>query len=149
MHQMTQELTAWLDGEARGEEGLARDALQESVEASLLAAVVRRGPLPGPDDLHVEPEPYLLGLGDVVGEIRRLALDRLAVGDIGGAEAYVRLMDSIFRALLRFDTTRAIVALKPKQDTARALVERTRGEVTMAKVLRGGTSPREPRPEHP
>lgn len=135
LRQRTSDLTGWLEHDGRADRGLAQDALQESVEASLLAAVVLARPLPGPSELGVEPEVYLLGLGDLVGEVRRLTLDRLAQGDISGARAYVVLMESLFHTLLRFDTTRAIVALKPKQDTARALLERTRGEVTMAEVM--------------
>jgi len=128
------ELADWLRREGRGDEGLALDALQEGVEAVLLGAVVAGTPLPGPSDLGVEPEPYLLGLGDVVGEVRRLVLDRLAHDDLAGAEAHLALMDALTRDLLRFDTTRAIVQLKPKQDTARSLLERTRGEVVMARL---------------
>ena len=129
-----EELALWLRREGRGDEGLALDALQEGVEAVLLAAVLAGTPLPGPGELAVDPEPYLLGLGDVVGEVRRLALDRLAHDDLAGAEAYLALMDALTRDLLRFDTTRAIVQLKPKQDTARSLLERTRGEVVMARL---------------
>ena len=44
-------------------------------------------------------------------------------------------MEELTQALLRFDTSRAIVQLKPKQDQARTLVERTRGEVVMARFL--------------
>jgi len=126
-------LADWLRREGRGDEGLAHDALQEGVEAVLLAAILDGEALPGPSELGVDPEPYLLGLGDVVGEVRRLVLDRLAHDDLGGAEAYLALMDSLTRDLLRFDTTRAIVQLKPKQDTARSLLERTRGEVVMSR----------------
>ena len=128
------ELADWLRREGRGDEGLALDALQEGVEAVLLAAIVAAGPLPGPSDLGLDPEPYLLGLGDVIGEVRRLVLDRLAHDDLAGAEAQLALMDSLTRDLLRFDTTRAIVQLKPKQDVARSLLERTRGEVVMARL---------------
>jgi len=128
------ELADWLRREGRGDEGLALDALQEGVEAVLLAAIVAAEPLPGPSDLGVDPEPYLLGLGDVVGEVRRLVLDRLAHDDLAGAEAHLALMDSLARDLFRFDTTRAIVQLKPKQDVARSLLERTRGEVVMARL---------------
>jgi len=128
------ELADWLRREGRGDEGLALDALQEGVEAVLLAAIIDGTPLPGPYDLGVDPEPYLLGLGDVVGEVRRQVLDRLAHDDLSGAEAYLALMDVLTRDLLRFDTTRAIVQLKPKQDTARSLLERTRGEVVMARL---------------
>jgi translin len=128
------ELADWLRREGRGDEGLALDALQEGVEAVLLAAIVDGAPLPGPSDLGVDPEAYLLGLGDVVGEVRRRVLDRLAHDDLAGAEAHLALMDVLTRDLLRFDTTRAIVQLKPKQDTARSLLERTRGEVVMARL---------------
>ncbi|MCI4317895.1 MAG: hypothetical protein L3J96_05095 [Thermoplasmata archaeon] len=131
----TRALAEELVREGRGDDGLVHDAFQESVEATLLAAVVKESPFPGPDELSVEPEVYLLGLGDVVGEVRRLALNRLNEGDVAGAERYVHLMDRLYRTLMRFDTTRGIVALKPKQDVARALLERTRGEVTMARVL--------------
>jgi len=128
------ELADWLRREGRGDEGLAMDALQEGVEAVLLGAVLAGTFLPGPSDLGIDPEPYLLGLGDVVGEVRRLTLDRLAHDDLAGAESYLSLMDALTRDLLRFDTTRAIVQLKPKQDSARSLLERTRGEVVMARL---------------
>jgi translin len=129
------ELADWLRREGHGDEPLALDALQEATEASLLAAIAARDPLPGPSELGIDPEPYLLGLGDVVGEVRRRVLDRLGRDDLSGAEVELALMERLTRALLRFDTTRAIVPLKPKQDTARALLERTRGEVVMARFL--------------
>ncbi|HZY69622.1 MAG TPA: hypothetical protein VFF67_01420 [Thermoplasmata archaeon] len=135
------ELTEFSRRAGRADEGLAMDAFQEAVEASLLAAVVAGRELPGPTDLGVEPEPYLLGLGDLVGEVRRLALDHLASGDLANADAALTLMDRLVRVLMRFDTTRSIVALKPKQDVARALLEKTRGDVTMAHVFRGGSPP--------
>ncbi|HTW77491.1 MAG TPA: hypothetical protein VMG14_06980 [Thermoplasmata archaeon] len=131
----TAELADWLHREGRGDEPLALDAFQEAVEAVLLGAINAGEPLPGPAELGVDPEPYLLGLGDVVGEVRRRVLDRLGRDDVAGAEADLALMERLTRSLLRFDTTRAIVPLKPKQDTARALLERTRGEVVMARFL--------------
>jgi translin len=121
--------------EGRADEPVTLDAFQEAVEACLLGAIVERAPLPGPADLGVDPEPYLLGLGDVVGEVRRLLLDRLGREDLPAAELHLALMERLTEALLRFDTSRAIVQLKPKQDQARILLERTRGEVVMARLL--------------
>jgi translin len=129
------DLADWLRREGRGDEPMALDAFQEAVEAVLLGAIAAGEALPGPADLGVDPEPYLLGLGDVVGEVRRRVLDRLGRDDLPGAEANLALMERLTRALLRFDTTRAIVQLKPKQDSARVLLERTRGEVVMARFL--------------
>lgn len=145
IHHATVELADWVRREGRGDEGLAQDAFQESVEASLLGAVLAQRKIPGPQELGVDPEPYLLGLGDLVGEVRRLALDRIADGDVAAAEEYLHLMDQLHHTLMRFDTTRGIVALKPKQDVARALLERTRGEVTMARLL-GRFRPAPPAP---
>ena len=129
------DLSDWLRREGRGDEAMALDALQEAVEAVLLGAVVEGRTLPGPSELGVDPEPYLLGLGDVVGEVRRRVLDHLGRDDLAAAEGDLWLMERLTRALLRFDTTRAIVQLKPKQDVARALLERTRGEIVMARFL--------------
>ena len=135
MQGATRALAEWIRSEAREDEAMAHDAFQESVEASLLAAVLARRPLPGPDELGVAPEIYLQGLGDVVGEMRRLILSQLHQGDLARADELLGEMEQMFRTLMRFDTTRAIVQLKPKQDTARSLLERTRGEVTMAHLL--------------
>ena len=104
VRRMLAELSDWLRREGRGDEPLALDALQEAVEASLLGAIVEGTPLPGPAELSVEPEPYLLGLGDTVGEVRRLVLDRLAHDDLAGADRLLRLMERLTHALLRFDT---------------------------------------------
>jgi translin len=110
-------------------------ALQECVEAILLDASFQGGELPAPGELAVEPEPYLLGLGDLIGELRRRVLQELSSGDLPEAERLLALMEELTHALLRFETPRSIVSLKPKQDTARALVERTRGDLTLARLL--------------
>jgi len=129
------ELSQALRADGRADEPLALDALQEAVEACLLGAIVDGGPVPTPSALGVDPEPYLLGLGDVVGEVRRLVVDCLGREALADAERYLALMGRLTEVLLRFDTARAIVQLKPKQDQARGLLERTRGELAMARLL--------------
>jgi translin len=129
------ELAGVIRRDGRADEPVALDAFQEAVEACLLAAILDRSSLPTPAELGVEPEPYLLGLGDVVGEVRRLVLDRLGREDLPGAETLLLLMERLAEMLMRFDASRAIVQLKPKQDQARILLERTRGEVVMARLL--------------
>jgi translin len=131
----TAALARWVRGHATADAALAHDALQEGVEACLLDALFRGVILPSPRTLGVEPEEYLLGLGDAVGELRRLVLSDLAAGRVDDAERRLAELEALHHILLRFETTRAIVALKPKQDTARGLVEKTRGEVTMARML--------------
>jgi translin len=107
-------------------------ALQEVSEAAIVHALLRGNTLPEPEALGVTSAAYLLGLGDAVGELRRFALDRLRDGKVDDAAGYLRMMEDIFDALLRFDHPDAIVPLRHKQDVARGLLERTRGELAVA-----------------
>jgi translin len=129
------QLLVELRGPLQEEASLAHDALQEYAEAVLLDAVIHGAELPGPAELGIPVEPYLLGVGDLVGEVRRLTLRALADGEIPRAEHLVALMQKLYHDLMRFDAPRSIVAMKPKQDTARALLERTRGDLVLAQML--------------
>lgn len=112
--------------------GLLETAFQEVAEAAIVLAITRREPLPSPRALHVPAAAYLLGLADAVGELRRFALDALRRGDLETAEGHLATMEGIFDGLLRFDYPSALVAIKRKQDVARGLIERTRGEIVVA-----------------
>ncbi len=140
----TRELSVALRQDAGLDSGSALVALQEGVEAILLDATYQDIPLPGPTDLGVEPEPYLLGLGDLIGELRRRVLQELSSDDLPEAERLLALMEELTHALARFEAPRAIVALKPKQDTAKGLVERTRGDITLARLLGRARLPAHP-----
>ncbi len=137
-------LVAELRGPLQEEASIAHDALQECAEALLLDAAIRGGELPGPKELGIPVEPYLLGAGDLVGEVRRLALRALADGDLPRAERRVALMEMLYHDLMRFDAPRSIVAMKPKQDTARALLERTRADLALGQMLSRARLPARP-----
>jgi len=112
--------------------GTVENAMQEACEAFLVHAILEAEGLPSPKELGVTDTAYLLGLGDVVGELRRFSLEHLRQGDIKLASAYLEKMERILDALMRFDYPTALVALKRKQDVARSLIEKTRGEVAVA-----------------
>ncbi len=112
--------------------GYVESALQEMVEAAVVHAISASKPLPAPKELGATDTSYLLGLGDAVGELRRLALEDLRRGDVAGAAEYLKRMEDIFDQLIRFDYPNAIVALRRKQDIARSLIEKTRGELAVA-----------------
>lgn len=118
-----------------GDTSLGDDALQEYAEARLLWAIRQGVELPSARELGLRAGPYLGGLADVVGEVRRLTLEELAEGELSRAEERLRLMEEIYHTLMQFEAPRSVLALKPKQDTARALVERTRSDVVLARVL--------------
>ena len=112
--------------------GAVEVALQELSEAAIIDSLLNGRPLPDPHQMGVTTPAYLLGLADAVGELRRFALDRLRAGDAKGAARHLEMMEDIFDALLRFDHPDAIVPLRHKQDVARSLLERTRGELAVA-----------------
>jgi translin len=112
--------------------GYIENAHQELAEVNILHSIVRKKPLPTPDELEVTDKSYLLGLGDVVGELRRLALDALKKGDADAADEHLERMEEIFTILMRFDFPSGLLAIKRKQDIARRLLERTRGDVAVA-----------------
>ena len=66
--------------------GFVSDAQKEFAEASLTLALVRREPLPSPAVLDVGEAPFLNGLGEAVGELRRFLLDVLRSGDVERCE---------------------------------------------------------------
>ena len=112
--------------------GFVENAMQEACEAFLVHAILETEPLPSPKECGVTDTAYLLGLGDVVGELRRFALTALRAGDVAGASATLERMERILDSLMRFDYPTALVALKRKQDVARSLIEKTRGELAVA-----------------
>lgn len=112
--------------------GFVENAHQEFSEACIVHAIRNEQSLPTPAELDVTPSSYLLGLGDVVGELRRFALDALRDGKLAEANEYLDMMEDIYVSLMRFDYPMALVAIKRKQDIARSLLEKTRGEIAVA-----------------
>ncbi len=113
--------------------GLVEGSLQELSEAAILLSLVNDDDdLPDPDALGVPLASYLLGLADAVGELRRFALEKLRGGDVEEATKYLEMMEDIFLVIMRFDYPDALVAIRRKQDVARSLLEKTRGELAVA-----------------
>ena len=113
--------------------GFVRDAQKEYTEANAVLALVTGQPLPGPDDLKVDYAGYLNGLGDTVGELRRYILDSMRNGDLSRCEEMLNAMDDIYTILVTMDFPDAITnGLRHTTDQARGVLERTRGDITMA-----------------
>lgn len=115
--------------------GYAHDAAKELSEASLTAAVFAGEPLPGHDDLGVDPVPYLHGLGETVGECRRRLLDELRSGNLESAERILETMDTIVDTLASLDYPDGMTnGLRRTTDVSRSLVERSRSDLTTTVV---------------
>jgi translin len=113
--------------------GFVEDAQKEFAEASLTCAFIQRQPLPLPDALHVEWAPYLNGLGEAVGELRRSILDRMRQGKLEGCELLLQQMDDVYLLLTTLDFPDAITGnLRRTTDSVRGILEKTRGDLAVA-----------------
>lgn len=112
--------------------GYAVDAEQELAEAEILSSSIMGKDVPSPEEIGVEDEAFVLGMADSIGEMRRLLLDRLMKDDVKAAGQMLGKMERFFNMLMTFDYPDALIATKRKQDVARGLVEKSRGELAMA-----------------
>ncbi len=112
--------------------GLVNAAHQEYAEAWTLLTLVREDRFISPKDINVPSIDYVLGLADVIGELRRRALDSLRKGDVKTAEKCLHLMEDIYVELMAMDEAYMLVpGLRRKSDVARHLIETTRGDITI------------------
>ena len=117
--------------------GYLQDAQKEYAEANLTLALVTETDLPGPDTLHVEDAAYLGGMSDAIGEGRRRVLDLLRTDDLDQAERLHAAMEEMYGVLVTMDYPEAITGnLRRTTDVARSLIEKTRGDLAVARVSR-------------
>ncbi len=111
--------------------GMFSAALQEYSEANILLELIQKSRFVTPDEVNAPAVDYVLGLADVIGEYRRLALDALREGDAEKGEQCLKIMDEIYIELMAMDEAYMLVpGLRRKCDIARRIIETTRGDVT-------------------
>ena len=110
--------------------GFVLDAQKEYAEAALVCALAGEQPVPSPKDLKIEPAPYLNGMAEAAGELRRLVLDALSRDEYDEAEALTTKLQGIYDLLVTFDYPDAISqGLKRRLDMVRGVLERTVADV--------------------
>ncbi|MCL0064337.1 haloacid dehalogenase [Dehalococcoidia bacterium] len=113
--------------------GLVHDSQKEYVEARVTLALVSGHPIPDPDELGVGYAPYLNGLGEAAGELRRHILDTMRRGELERCEEILGMMDDIYGLLVTIDFPDALTgSLRRTTDMVRGVLERSRGDLTIA-----------------
>lgn len=111
--------------------GYTQDALKELVEAHATLALASNTTIPQPEILAVPYATYLNGLCEAASEMRRRCLDELRRGNTAEAERLLNAMDEVYDILVTFDFSDAITGgLRHRVDQLRAVLERTRGDLT-------------------
>ena len=115
--------------------GYLHDAKKEFAEAHLTLAFVRGDTLPGAEAIGVEMPAYLNGMAEAASELRRHALDCLRADRLARAEELLAVMDDVYALLVTVDYPDAVTGgLRRTTDALRAVIERTRGDLTNALV---------------
>lgn len=105
-------------------------AHEEHAEAIILHSLLDTDNYPTPEQADATPIRYLLGLGDVPGELRREALDALRLGYLDKAERHLSRMEEIYLNLVAMEDASLLKGLRRKLDITRAVIEATRSEIT-------------------
>ena len=117
--------------------GYVHDAEKEYAEARLTLAFVRGDELPTAEGLGVEVQPFLGGMAEAASELRRQILDHLRRGAVERSEDLLRVMEDVYDVLVTMDYPDALTGgLRRTTDALRAVLERTRGDLTTA-ILQG------------
>ena len=113
--------------------GFIHDAQKEFAEGCITSALITGEDLPKPRALGVSNAAYLDGLGEAVGELRRYILDSLRRDDFSRCEELLTIMDEIYGILITMDFPELLAhGLRRTTDTIRAIIERTRGDLTVS-----------------
>ena len=113
--------------------GYLHDSQKEYAEGCITLALVTNGVLPTPESLAVSNAAYLHGLGEAVGEMRRHLLDVIRKDDPSSCEEFLSSMDDIYGVLVTMDFPDALTyGLRRLTDVVRGILEKTRGDLTIA-----------------
>jgi translin len=113
--------------------GFIHDAQKEFAEGCITSALIAGEDLPKPETLCISNAAYLDGLGESVGELRRYILDSLRRDDFTRCEELLTIMDEIYGILITMDFPELLAhGLRRTTDTIRAIIERTRGDLTVS-----------------
>ena len=113
--------------------GFVEDAVKEYAEASATLSFAEGRPLAGPEELGIGAAPYMNAMAEAAGEMRRFILDALRRDDVSRCEELLGVMDDIYSHLVSMDFPDAVTrGLRRSTDMARGVLERTRGDLTVA-----------------
>ncbi len=115
--------------------GFLHDAEKEYAEARLTVCLVEGDELKSYEQLGVGIAAWLNGLAEAASELRRYILDRLRRGELDHAEMLLRQMEDCYEFLIGIDYPDALTGgLRRTTDGLRAVLERTRGDVTTTMI---------------
>ena len=109
---------------------------QEYSEAKLFYQIVRDKKISTPEELDVPYAAYLLGLADLIGELRRKILSLIRNNEIDAAMNLGDVILEIYDAINMIKVSDSIApGFRHKKDVARSLVDRTQSDLLNALLV--------------
>ncbi|MHA1953043.1 MAG: hypothetical protein ACXAAM_04295, partial [Candidatus Heimdallarchaeaceae archaeon] len=113
--------------------GLVGVAMQEYAEAKLLYELIMNNKLLSFEEIGINEQSYILGIADLIGELRRFILEKLVEGQTDEAKKFYEIMKKLYGTFLQIDYGKNLISeFRRKKDTARVLVERTLSDLFVA-----------------
>lgn len=113
--------------------GYVQDAMKEYAEAVITRSLLDGTDVPDAHTIGVEDAAWLNGLAEAASELRRDVLDALRHDHTEQAESLLARMEQVYDLLITVDFPDSITGgLRRTTDQFRAVLERTRGDVTMS-----------------
>ncbi len=107
-----------------------KQAYQEYAEAKIFFEIKTNGTIPAYKKVGVDQESYLMGLMDVMGELKREILEALRENKVKEAEHYFEKMRDIFDGTRSVRFAEAVLnGFRRKQDVARIQIESAGSEI--------------------
>jgi translin len=117
--------------------GALNTACEEYVEAQIFLNLIKHGTFLDSEVIGVSQISYVLGLADVVGELRRRALDSIRRDEFNEAEVCLKLMEEIYVGLISMESVYNFAqGLRRKCDVARHIIETTRSDITLESKMK-------------
>ena len=115
--------------------GFIHDAEKEVAEARVTFALVTGSPIPSYEKVGIPPAPFVKGMAEAIGELRRHILDLMRQGELKKCEELLGAMDDMYFVLVSMDYPDGIThGLRRLTDVARSIIERTRGDFTTSSI---------------
>ena len=81
--------------------GIVYSAMQEYAEAKLVIQLFETGKIPRYNEINVTEQAYLLGIADLIGELRRYILEELVDGEINEAKSHYNIMKELYATFMQ------------------------------------------------
>lgn len=109
------------------------DAEKEICESIAFISFLTGKPIPQKYAKSFSPSSWLKGMAEAASELRRSALDRIRSNSVSDSEKYLDTMNEIVDMLESVDFPEGVTSgLRRTTDQLRSVVERTRGDITIA-----------------